>query len=47
LKKENKIKKWNAQQRENFERFGEICRGEPYKNYQNVNIGPPVANAPP
>jgi hypothetical protein len=36
-------KKWNAQQKENFLRFGDIYRGESYKNYRNVNVGPPVA----
>jgi hypothetical protein len=36
-------KKWNAQQKENFLRFGDIYRGESYKNYRNVDVGPPVA----
>jgi hypothetical protein len=39
-------KRWNAQQKENFLRFGDIYRGESYKNYRNVNVGPPVANMP-
>jgi hypothetical protein len=38
-------KKWNAQQKENFLRFGDIYR-ESYKNYRNVDVGPPVANIP-
>jgi hypothetical protein len=45
-KKDNKSEKWNAQQRENFERFGDIYQGVPYKSYRNVDIGPPVANIP-
>ncbi len=47
MKKDNKIGKWNTQQRQNFERFGDIYRGEPYKNYRNVDIRPPLAIAPP
>jgi hypothetical protein len=43
----NKNKKWNAQQKQNFVRYGDIYQGEPYKNYRNVNIGPPVAIAQP
>jgi hypothetical protein len=39
-------KRWNAQQKENFLRFGDIYRGESYKIYQNVDVGPPVANIP-
>jgi len=46
VKKNNKSEKWNAQQKENFECFGDIYQGEPYKNYHNVDIGPPVANIP-
>ena len=46
VKKDNQEEKWNAQQKENFLRFGDIYRGEPYKNYCNVNVGPPVANIP-
>jgi hypothetical protein len=46
VKKDNKKEKWNAQQRQNFEWFGDRYRGEPYKNYRNVNIGPPLAIAP-
>jgi hypothetical protein len=41
-----KRQKWNAQQRENFEWLGDIYCGVPYKNYRNVDIGPPVANVP-
>jgi hypothetical protein len=47
VKKDNKIGKWNTQQRQYFERFGDIYRGQPYKNYRNVDIGPPLAIAPP
>ncbi len=47
VKKDNKNEKWNAQHRQNFERFGDIYRGEPYKSYRNVNIGPPLAIALP
>ncbi len=43
--KNNKIEKWNAQQRRNFMRYGDIYQGEPYKSYQNVDIGPPLAIA--
>ena len=32
VKKDNQEEKWNAQQTENFLRFGDIYRGEPYKN---------------
>jgi hypothetical protein len=46
VKKDNQEEKWNAQQRENFLHFGDIYRGEPYKSYHNVDIGPPVANIP-
>jgi hypothetical protein len=45
-KKDNKSEKWNAQQRENFEHFGDIYQGVPYKSYRNVDIGPPVTNIP-
>ena len=40
VKKDNQEEKWIAQQKENFLRFGDIYRGEPYKNYCNVNVGP-------
>ncbi len=46
VKKDNKSKKWNAQQKENFECFGDISQGVPYKSYRNVDIPPPVANIP-
>jgi hypothetical protein len=46
VKKDNKSEKWNAQQKENFERFGDIYQGVPYKSYRNVDIRPPVANIP-
>jgi len=45
-RKNNQEEKWNKQQQENFLRFGDIYRGEPYKNYRNVEVGPPVANIP-
>ncbi len=45
--KNNKSEKWNAQQRRNFVRYGDIYQGEPYKNYRNVDIGPPLAIAQP
>ena len=44
--KNNKNEKWNAQQLRNFLTHGDIYRGEPYKSYRNVNVGPPVANVP-
>jgi hypothetical protein len=46
VKKDSQEEKWNAQQRENFLRFGDIYKGEPYINYRNVDVGPPVANIP-
>jgi hypothetical protein len=46
VKKNNQEEKWNAQQKENFLRFSDIYKGDPYKSYCNVNIGPPVANIP-
>jgi hypothetical protein len=45
--KNNKNEKWNAQQKCNFVRYGDIYRGEPYKSYRNVDIGPPLAIAQP
>jgi len=45
--KNNKNEKWNAQQKCNFVRYGNIYQGEPYKNYRNVDIGPPLAIAQP
>jgi hypothetical protein len=45
--KNNKSEKWNAQQRRNFVRYGDIYQGEPYKSYRNVDIGPPLAIAQP
>jgi hypothetical protein len=45
-RKNNQEERWNKQQKENFLRFGDIYQGEPYKNYRNVNVGPPVANIP-
>ncbi len=47
VRKNNKSEKWNAQQKRNFECFGDIYQGEPYKRYRNVNIGPPLAIALP
>jgi hypothetical protein len=44
--KDNKDEKWNKQQQENLQRFGDIYKQEPYKSYRNVNIAPPVANMP-
>jgi hypothetical protein len=46
-KKVKKSEKWNTQQKKNFERFGDIYQGEPYKSYRNVDIGPPLAIASP
>jgi hypothetical protein len=46
VKRDSQEEKWNAQQRENFLCFGDIYKGEPYKNYSNVDVGPPVANIP-
>jgi hypothetical protein len=46
VKRDSQEEKWNAQQRENFLRFGDIYKGEFYKNYRNVDVGPPVANIP-
>ncbi len=46
VKKDSKREKWNAQQKEIFERFGDIYQGVPYKSYHNIDIGPPVANIP-
>jgi hypothetical protein len=46
VKKDNQEEKWNAQQKENFLHVGDIYRGEPYKSYRNVDVGPPVANIP-
>ncbi len=43
----NKSEKWNAQQRRNFVRYGDIYQGEPYKSYRNVDIGPPLTIAQP
>jgi hypothetical protein len=42
--KDNKNKKWNKQQQENCQRFGDIYRQEPYN--WNVDIEPSVANEP-
>jgi hypothetical protein len=43
-KQDGQEKRWNAQQRQNFLRFGDIYRSESYKNYRNVDVGPRVAN---
>jgi hypothetical protein len=40
-KKDTKSKKWNRQQRENFECFGNIWYQEPYKSYQTSEVSPP------
>ncbi len=45
--KNNKNEKWNAQQKCNFVRYGNIYLGEPYKSYRNVDIGPPLPIAQP
>jgi hypothetical protein len=45
-RKNNQEERWNKQQKENFLRFGDIYQGESYKNYRNVDVGPPVANIP-
>jgi hypothetical protein len=47
VKKDNKSEKWNTQQKKNFECFGDIYQGEPYKSYRNVDIRPPLAIALP
>jgi hypothetical protein len=46
VKRDSQEEKWNAQQRENFLCFGDIYKGEFYKNYSNVDVGPPVTNIP-
>jgi hypothetical protein len=46
IKRDSQEEKWNAQQRENFLHFGDIYKGGSYKNYRNVDVGPPVANIP-
>ncbi len=45
-KRDSQEEKWNAQEKENFLFFGDIYKGESYKNYRNVDVGPPVANIP-
>jgi hypothetical protein len=45
-KQDDQEQRWNALQKKNFLRFGDIYRSESYKNYQNVDVGPPVANIP-
>ncbi len=45
-KQNDQEKRWNTQQRENFLCFGDIYKAESYKNYRNVDVGPPVANIP-
>ncbi len=45
--KNNKNEKWNAQQKHNFVRYGDIYQLEPYKSHRNVDIGPPLAIAQP
>jgi hypothetical protein len=44
--KDDESEKWNKQQRENFERFGDIWYQEPYENCQTTDVTPPVANMP-
>ncbi len=46
VKKDNKNERWNKQQQEYFQRYGNIYRQEPYKSYRNVDIAPSVANMP-
>jgi hypothetical protein len=38
--------KFNKQQKEDFEHFGDIYYQEPYKSYHAVNITPSVTNVP-
>jgi hypothetical protein len=45
-RKNTQEERWNKQQKENFLRFGDIYQSESYKNYRNVDVGPPVANIP-
>ncbi len=46
VKKDNKNERWNKQQQEYFQWYGNIYRQEPYKSYRNIDIAPSVANMP-
>jgi hypothetical protein len=45
-KKDIASEKWNKQQRQNFERFGDIWYQEPYDNYREADHDVPAAAAP-
>ncbi len=45
-KKDTLSEKWTKQQKENFERFGDICYQEPYDNYHVSAHSTPIALAP-
>jgi hypothetical protein len=45
-KKDNLSEKWTKQQRENFERFGDIWYQEPYDSYHVSDFATPAAAAP-
>jgi hypothetical protein len=45
-KKDTSSEKWNKQQKQNFERFGDIWYQEPYDNYRVADHDTPAAAAP-
>jgi hypothetical protein len=45
-KKDSLSEKWTKQQRQNFERFGDIWYQEPYENYHFSDFATPAAAAP-
>jgi len=45
-KKDTASEKWNKQQKENFEKFGDIWYQEPYENYRVADHDTPAAQAP-
>jgi hypothetical protein len=45
-KKDDLSEKWTKQQKENFERFGDIWYQEPYKNYHVSGFATPAVAAP-
>jgi hypothetical protein len=45
-KKDDLSEKWTKQQKENFERFGDIWYQEPYKNYHVSDFATPAVAAP-
>jgi hypothetical protein len=45
-KKDTLSEKWNKQQKENFEKFGDIWYQEPYENYRVADHDTPAALAP-